>query len=199
MTQNTPSRNQKIVVKPALVVLVGAITAGVLGPLYAKHVAAQPNLAWKCSNLDIWKFEVRRQAVAEFISSPTKKETISKSSTKAAYNIDMNRGVEIDVKQSDGAADCIDLRNAINFEDIKEQKGLVVRFRARTDQPHELTMILRERDKIRWSAPVMLKSPWTEYSLPISFNSCESNQAILSIHLGSATGKISLKNLRIEK
>jgi hypothetical protein len=191
--------DKQLVVKPALLVLLGAVALGVLGPIYAKRIAAQPSLVWKCSNLDIWKFEVRRQALAELSTGANKPQTISKSSTKAAYNIDMTTGVAVDIKQNDGAADCVDLRNAINFEEIKNLKGLTIRFTARADQAHAINLIVRERDQLRWSSSAVLTSNWTEYSLPISFESCESSQAILSIHLGGAIGKIGLKNLRIEQ
>lgn len=199
MTNNITIGNKQIVVKPAMLVLLGAVVVGVLGPLYAKRLAAQPSLVWKCSNLDLWKFEVRRQAQAELALSPTQRQSPSQSPTKAAYNLDMTSGVEVDIKQNDGAADCVDLRNAINFEEIKQRKGLVLRFSARADRPHAIHVILRERDQLRWSGSASLTPPWSEFSLPISFQSCTSNQAILALHLGGATGKIGLKNLRIEQ
>jgi hypothetical protein len=111
----------------------------------------------------------------------------------------MNAGVVVSIQKNDGAADCVDLRNAINFEEIKNRQGLVVRFTARASQAHEIQLILRERDQLRWSARANLKDSWAEYNLPISFSSCASNQAILSIHLGGATGKIEIKALRIEQ
>lgn len=191
--------DKQLVVKPALLVLIGAVALGSLAPLFAKRVSAEPSLVWKCSNLDLWKFEVRRQALAELALSPTQRQTLSKSSVRAAYNIDMTTGVEVDIKENDGAADCVDLRNAINFEEIKQRKGLVLRFTARADQAHAIDIILRESDQLRWSGAATLKREWTDYSLPISFQSCSANQAILALHLGGATGKIGVKNLRIEQ
>jgi hypothetical protein len=199
MSKNVTIGDKQLVIKPALLVLIGAVLLGSLAPLFAKRVSAQPSLVWKCSNLDLWKFEVRRQAQAELALSPTQKQSLSKSSTKAAYNLDMTTGVEVDIKQNDGAADCVDLRNAINFEEIKQRKGLVLRFTARADQPHAVNIILRERDQLRWSGSATLSPQWSEFNLPISFQSCASNQAILALHLGGATGKIGLKNLRIEQ
>ena len=199
MARNVTIGDKQIVIKPATLVLLGAVVAGVLGPLYAKRLAAQPSLVWKCSNLDLWKFEVRRQAQAELALSPSQKQSLSKKATQAAYNLDMTAGVEVDIQKNDGAADCVDLRNAINFEEIKQRKGLALRFTARADQPHAVNVILRERDQLRWSGSATLRPQWAEFSLPISFQSCTANQAILALHLGGGTGKIGLKNLRIEQ
>lgn len=199
MSKNVTVGDKQLVIKPALLVLIGAVTAGVLGPLYAKRLAAQPSLVWKCSNLDLWKFEVRRQARAELATAEGKPQVLTSTSKSAAYNLDMARGVEVTIQQNDGAADCVDLRNAINFEEIKNLNNLQVKFSARAEQPHEILLILRESENLRWSSRTTLTKDWSEHSLPISFDGCRSNQAIFSIHLGGATGKIGLKDLRIEQ
>jgi hypothetical protein len=191
--------SKQFVIKPALIVLAGAVVLGAFGPLYAKRLSVQPQLAWKCLNLDTWKLEVRRSAIAELTTSPSAHQVLSKSEKNAAYNIDLSKGIAVDIKQHDGAADCVDLRNAVNFEEIKSLNGLAIRFTAHAESPHELVLILRERDQVRWSAKVQVAREPKEISLPISFKSCESNQAILSIHLGGETGKTGLKNLRIEQ
>ncbi len=191
-------KNKTIVVKPAMVVLITSIIAAVIIPAYLSKPKEKQGASFENLNSAIWKFEVRRNAKAVLSLVGSSNPTPEKSAGEASYKINMRSGVEVDVKAIDGASDCIDLRNIVNFDGVKEHDDLVVRFRARAEKPHDVFFILREYGQLIWSTKHTITDQWQDFSMPISFRKCKTFQAVLSIHLGAETGKLTLTNLRIE-
>jgi len=189
--------NKRIVLKPASLVLLTCIPIAIIAPFQFHRGFAQPNLDWDCVNPTTWKFELQPGATAEIVTAHPEFEALKKASETAAYHIDTTAGVTVNVTKTKGVPDSVYLRNGLNFDSLKHEKDLALQFSARTDNPHDLIFVLREGKKQQWSARVLIQKSPTVYSLPLSFSNCAGSEAVLAIHLGIATGAVTLKDIRI--
>jgi hypothetical protein len=189
--------NAKVIVKPALLVLLCAILIAVIAvPLLRRDPSSNmPSFGY--ANPQTWRFEARQgaQAVA-FAGFDAEKKDASSSSA-----LDAGAGFTVKVSQTGPSADSVYLRNAMNLDLNQGRKPLHLTFEARTAAPgtsaFPLTFTVRDSQTLLWSDRVVADPSWKRYEKTITLKPGSLLNVILAIHLGEKTGAVQIRNLQV--
>lgn len=188
--------NAKVVVKPAMLVLLSAIfIASVAIPLLRRDPSSHmPSYGY--ANPEMWKFEARQGAEATVAAGLDANKSGAVSSV-----IDAGKGFTVKVARVSPKPDSVYLRNAMNLDLNQGRKPLRLTFEARTANPNEaefpLTFTVRDSHTLLWSDRVVAGSSWKQYEKKITLKPDSLLNVILAVHLGEKTGSVQIRNLQV--
>ena len=193
----------KVMVKPALVVLVLAVIIGAMSPLIAKFISTVRPPDYGYIHPERWKFETRGGAEATLqMSSAAGQKNLIRS--KAGYfNINSDEGFTIDIQKTGKTPDTVYMRNALNLSQTKESDTLNFSFEARSAKPFVITYIIRDglltQSRLLWSKSFTVSGDWQTYSAPVALGDLQERahllNCVISAHLGSQTGTLGMRKM----
>ncbi len=188
--------NAKVVVKPAMLVLLCAIFIGVIAVPLLRRDPSSNMPAYGYANPETWKFDARQGAQAVATAGL---DTPKGGGTSSA--IDASRGFTVTVTQTGAKSDSVYLRNAMNLDLNQGRKPLRLTFEARTLAPgtsaFPLTFTVRDSQTLLWSERVVTDSSWKKYDKKITLKPDSLLNVILAVHLGEKTGTIQIRKLQV--
>ena len=190
--------NAKVVVKPAMLVLLCAVFIGAIAVPVLRRDPASNAPAYGYANPQMWKFEAHQGAQAVAFASLGNE--IKKSDVPTTI-VDANSGFTVNVTHIGTSADSVYLRNAMNLDMKPDKKPLHLSFDARSIDkgaaPFPLTFTVRDSQTLLWSQRITVGSNWKHYEEKISFTKGSLLNVILAVHLGEKTGAVQVRNLQV--
>ena len=189
--------NAKVVVKPAMLVLLCAILIGAIAVPLLRRDPTSGAPSYGYANPETWKFEARQGAQATASAGLDEKKTGVSASV-----LDAGSGFTVKVARAGSTADSVYLRNAMNLDLNQERKPLRLTFEARTvgtgTPEFPLTFTVRDSQTLLWSDRVMASPSWKQYEKKITLKPDSLLNVILAIHLGEKTGAVQIRNLQVK-
>ncbi len=166
--------------------------------LHAMPARSSQALAAGKSRLGIWQLKANTQAMAHPYVGMSATHLPPTPRVAMAYALDAKSELQLDITRCDGSPESVTLSNAIEIAPQAAYSHTWLRFRVRTAQAHTIPLTLESAGKVFWSAPVQATPEWQECCLPLALEACKTDQAILTLQLGTKTGVVSVADVRIE-
>jgi hypothetical protein len=188
--------NAKVVVKPAMLVLLCALLIGVIAVPVLRRDPSSNMPSYGYANPETWKFEARQgaQAVA-YAGLDAQKSGVTSSV------VDAGKGFTVTISQVGRNPDSVYLRNAMNLDLNQGKKPLRLTFEARTVAPGSpafpMTFTVRDSQTLLWSERITADSSWKKYDKKITLKPDSLLNVILAVHLGEKTGAVQIRNLQV--
>jgi len=196
--------NKRVVVKPAMVVLISGIVVAIAVIAVAGYYASYRVPSTGLVNPKRWKFETRSGAQAEIKPySPLKSE----NGTDGVQLIDAESGFDVKVTQSAASADRVFLRNGLNLDMVNAQT-LDLTFEGRAPKPFPVIVTIRDLEISPADNPAPLwrqaflidSSDWKGYQatvpVPALRKSAQMN-LVAAVQMGDHQGIVSLRRIRL--
>jgi hypothetical protein len=186
----------KVVVKPAMLVLLCALLIGVIAVPILRRDPSSNMPSYGYANPETWKFEARQGAQAVASAGLDAQKNGVTSSV-----VDAGKGFTVTVSHLGRNADSVYLRNAMNLDLNQGRKPLRLTFEARTVAPGSpafpMTFTVRDSQTLLWSERITADSSWKKYDKQITLKPDSLLNVILAIHLGEKTGAVQIRNLQV--
>ena len=186
----------KVVVKPAMLVLLCAILIGAIAVPLLRRDPTSGTPSYGYANPETWKFEARQGAQATASAGLDEKKAGVSSSV-----VDAGSGFTAKITRAGSTADSVYLRNAMNLDLNQGRKPLRLTFEARTigtgAPAFPLTFTVRDSQTLLWSDRVVAGPDWKQYEKKITLKPDSLLNVILAIHLGEKTGTVQIRNLQV--
>ncbi len=198
----------KVVVKPATIVLLGAIITGVIAVPILMRDPAQKSPEFGYANPQGWRFETKQGAEATAVALNAT-ATESKGTEGGLSVLDADSGFKIEVSKTGPRADSVYLRNAINLDVNQERRPMQLVFEARSGEegssdaaPFPVTFTLRDgrvadNTSPLWSKRVEVGPSWQPYTCKIEVKQSALLNVVLAGHLGEKTGTLQIRKMRV--
>jgi len=204
----------KVKIKPALLVLVGAVIVGVVVTAVLRMTPSQQSPSFGYANPRGWRFEARQGAIASVVSAgDPAKPGVAKAAPGDGENgtegraptvVDAENGFTVKVEKKGTALDSVYLRNAVNLDLNQDRHPIKLIFDARsgngitpTKEPFPLTVTVRDTNELLYGKRVSVGPEWKTYTETIKLKKSALLNLILAVHLGEKTGAVQLRNVRV--
>ncbi len=196
----------RVVIRPAMFVLIGAIVIGVAAVAWAGWYALGPRSNDGLINPKRWTYGTTGGAVATFdmMSKTDAKELIT---TREGFsNVNVREGFKITMTRVGKAPNSVYIRNAINFDKSAKPKDLIFSFKGRSDSPLPITFTIRDSrlkkgGALLWSNTFTIAGDWKDYSKTVPVSAVSGGQLQLMVvagHLGTKPGELSLREIALK-
>lgn len=196
----------RVVIRPAMFVLVGSIVFGCIAVAAAGWYALGPKSSDGLINPKRWTYGTTSGAVAEFSmnSASGTKELIK---TREGFsNINVKDGFKINMTEVGKSPNCVYIRNAINFEKDAAPRELQFSFMGQSSDANPITFTIRDSrlkkgGALLWSHTFNVKGDWQKYSETVPVSAVSGGQLQLMVvagHLGAKKGELSLREIYLK-
>lgn len=196
----------RIVIRPAMFVLVGAIVFGFAAVAAAGWYALGPRSTDGLINPKRWTYGTTSGAVATFdmLSEKSTKELIQ---TRDGFsNVNAAEGFKVVIDSAGKNPNSVYIRNAINFDKGAAPKDLEFSFMGRSPAAAPITFTIRDSrikkgGTLLWSHTFNVKGDWQKYSETVPVGAVSGGQIQLMVvagHLGAKPGELSLREIRLK-
>ncbi len=197
--------NNRVMVKPALVVLVLALLiAGVSIPLMRNRVVST-EADFGLVNPQRWKFQTSNGGVASLTMQDASAAMKLEPVKGGLYHVDSSDGFTVVIQRIGPTADCVYLRNGFSIDSIRPTGDVHFHFEAQSSDPHAVLFTIRDgqvnNGKLAWSHEYSVKGgAWTSFDddIPIAnLQASGTSNLIMACQLGSSIGSVSLRNITL--
>lgn len=190
-----------VVIKPALIVLVGSCITGAVAIPWMKSMPDRVNVAPVGGYLypELWKFETKRDSVAEIMDADGKPLTGMNKGREGLFKLDLQKGVTVRVSKTTGQEN-IYLRNGFNLAEMKNQRDLLLRFEAHSTERFPILLAIRDFRKPVWHQVLQIEGDWHLYEMPLPLDALsarDNTQMVFAIQLGAQTGTVGLRHVEL--
>ncbi|MBC7807142.1 MAG: hypothetical protein H7145_13450 [Akkermansiaceae bacterium] len=196
----------RIVIRPAMFVLIGSVVFGFAAVAAAGWYALGPKSSDGLINPTRWTYGTTGGAAATFdmLSAKGTKELIA---TRDGFsNVNVKDGFKVNINDVGKTPNCVYIRNAINFDKTTTPKDLQFSFTGRAASSAPVTFTIRDSrlkkgGALLWSHTFNIKGDWQQYSEKVPVSAVSGGQLQLMVvagHLGAKPGELALREIALK-
>ncbi|MBC8136063.1 MAG: hypothetical protein H8F28_09280 [Fibrella sp.] len=196
----------RVVIRPAMFVLIGSIIFGCIAVAAAGWYALGPRSGDGLINPKRWTYGTTGGATATFnmLSEKSTKELIR---TREGFsNVNVKDGFKVAIDGVGKSPNCVYIRNAINFDKAAAPKDLQFSFMGSSASTVPITFTIRDSrlkkgGALLWSHTFNVKGDWQKYSETVPVSAVSGGQLQLMVvagHLGAKPGDLSLRDITLK-
>ena len=196
----------KVVIRPAMFVLIGSIVFGLVAVAAAGWYALGPKQSHGWASPKRWTYGSNGGASAtmKMLSPAGTKELVT---TREGYShVDTDDGFEVTVVKQGAAPNSVYIRNAIDFDKEVAKGDLEFTFQGKSSTAFPLTFTIRDSQVkkgggLLWSHTFNVSGDWTTYSEKVPESALGHGKIqfmVIAGHLGAKPGSVSLRNIYLK-
>lgn len=196
----------RIVVRPALKMILVGIGVGMIGLTVAGWYALGPRQSFGLAHPQRWTYGTSggAQATLTALSPSAQEKLIATKSGFGAVNTDV--GFTVDIASVGATPDAVYIRSSIAPDVRTVPDDLTLQFSARSEQPRTVTFIIRDLQvrqggKPLWSHSFAVNGDWKNYSEAVPATALGQGKLqfmIIAGHLGKEAGSVSLRSIYLK-
>ena len=199
--------SSKIIIKPAMFVLLGSVLVGIAAVSVAGWYALGPRPSNGLLDPKRWTFSTTSGAKATIVmnSPAAQKELVP---VRDGYsNMNMSEGgFDLNIDKTGGRSDTVSIRNVIAFEKKKSTGDMKFSFQGSAPQAFPVTFVIRDSQTktgggVVWSHSFNVQGDWKDYTATVPLNNLNKAHMqfmVVAGHLGGPRGDVSLRSINLQ-